>query len=177
MEEITELSSAVNEIAGNLKAGMSPQESTGLDPQFLESLYAQAYHLYNTGKYIEAAHIFRTLILMNSMEFKFVLGLAACHHLLKEYENAIKIYTICSVLDPNDPLPYYHTSDCYIKMQDYLSALICLEMTLKAAGERPEFLKIKERSLLSLEGVKVELKKIKDLEDAESKSETKNNQL
>jgi|GEM_PF-714920 len=159
--ETGKIEGALAEITGNMKIGMNPQEATGLDPQFLESLYAQAYHLYNTGKYIDAAHIFRTLILMNSMEFKYVLGLAACHHLLKEYENAVKIYTICSVLDPQDPLPYYHSSDCYIQQQDFVSALICLEMTLKMAGKRAEFAKIKERSALSLEGVKEQLKKMK----------------
>lgn len=138
------------------KQGMTPQQATGLDPQFLESLYAQAYRLYNTGKYIDAAHIFRTLILMNSMESKYVLGLAACYHMLKEYSNAIQTYTICSVIDPRDPLPYYHSSDCYVQMKDFISAMLCLEMTINAAGERPEFSKIKERASLSLDGLKKE---------------------
>jgi len=176
-DEVEKLTGAVEEITNNIKSGMNPQEATGLDPQFLEGLYAQAYNLYNTGKFIDAAHIFRTLILMNSMEFKYVLGLAACHHQLKEYENAIKVYTICSVLDPNDPLSYYHSSDCHIQLKDYLSAYVCLEMTLKTAGERADFEKIRERSLLSLESVKHELKKLKDLEREQlSKSKTENNQ-
>lgn len=159
LKEADKIENAVTEIMGNMKQGMNPQEATGLDPQFVESLYAQAYHLYNTGKYTDAAHVFRTLILMNAMEFKYVLGLAACHHLLKEYESAIKVYTVCSVLDPNDPLPYYHSSDCYIQLQDYLSAYVALKMTLKAAGEKVEFATIKERALLSLEGVQEDLKK------------------
>lgn len=178
LSETDKIQGALAEITGNMKIGMNPQEATGLNPEFLESLYAQAYHLYNTGKYIDAAHIFRTLILMNSLEFKYVLGLAACHHLLKEYENAIKIYTICSVLDPHDPLPYYHSSDCYVQQQDFLSALVCLEMTLKMAGDRAEFAKIKERSLLSLEGVKQELKNRKSIaaESPESNQTTESGQ-
>lgn len=138
------------------KQGMTTQEATGMDPQFLESLYAQAYRLYNTGKYIDSAHMFRTLILMNSMESKYVLGLAACYHMLKEYKNAIETYTICSVLDPQDPLPYYHSSDCFIQMKDYLSAMLCLELTINAVGNRAEFSKIKERAAMSLEGIKKE---------------------
>lgn len=139
-----------------MKQGMTPQEATGLDPQILESLYAQAYRLYNTGKYIDAAHMFRTLILMNAMESKYVLGLAACFHMLKEYKNAIETYTICSVIDPHDPIPYYHQSDCFVQMKDNLSAMLCLELTINAAGNRPEFSKIKERAILSLEGLKKE---------------------
>ncbi len=160
--EMDKLKGALDEIVGNLKMGSTPEEVTKMDPQYLEGLYAQAYHLYNTGNFADAIPIFRMLILLNSMEFKYVLGLAACHHLLKEYENAIKIYTVCSVLDPNDPLPYYHSSDCFIQLQDFFSALVALEMTLKKVGDRKEFAQIKERALLSLEGIKRELKQLKD---------------
>jgi type III secretion system low calcium response chaperone LcrH/SycD len=151
------LQEAMNELGEKImKQGMTGQEAAGLDPQYLESLYAQAYRLYNTGKYIDAAHLFRTLILMNSMEAKYILGLAACFHMLKEYKNAIETYTMCSVIDPQDPLPYYHSSDCFVQMKDYLSAMLCLELTINAIGNRPEYSKIKERATLSLEGLKKE---------------------
>lgn len=162
------LKAAMDELGNKImKQGMTTQEAAGLDPQFLESLYAQAYRLYNTGKYIDAAHLFRTLILMNSMEPKYALGLAACFHMLKEYKNAIQTYTICSVIDPQDPLPYYHSSDCFVQMKDFLSAMLCLELTINAVGNRPEYSKIKERAVLSLEGLKKE-EAHDDFEEVES---------
>lgn len=134
--------------------GMTPKDALGMSPSYLENLYAQAYLFYNTGKYAEAAHLFRILIMYNAMEPKYMLGLAACLHMLKEYTNAIQTYTMCSVIDPKNPLPHYHSSDCFLQMKEYISAMICLEMAIESAGENKEFEKMKERAQLSLENLK-----------------------
>ena len=146
---------AFGEIATKmLKQGMNPKEAMGLSHRYLENIYAQAYRLYNTGKYGEAIHLFRVLILLNAMEPKYMLGLAACFHMLKEYQNAIQSYTMCSVLDPHTPIPYYHSSDCFIQMKDPLSAMVSLEMAIDKAGDKPEYAKMKELSRMSLESLK-----------------------
>jgi type III secretion system low calcium response chaperone LcrH/SycD len=140
-----------------LKQGMSPKEAMGVNNSYLENVYAQAYRLYNTGKYVEATHLFRILIMLNAMEPKYMLGLAACFHMLKEYQNAIQTYTMCTALDPQNPIPHYHTSDCFIQMKDYLSAMLCLELAIDRAGDKPEYAKMKERAQLSLESLKQQL--------------------
>lgn len=136
------------------KDGMSPKDAMGINSNILESIYAQAYRLYNTGKYIEASHLFRILIMMNVSEPKYLLGLAACFHMLKEYKNAIETYTMCSAIDPHTPIPYYHSSDCFIQMKDYLSAMLCLQLAIDKAGNKSEYAKIKERASMSLESLK-----------------------
>jgi type III secretion system low calcium response chaperone LcrH/SycD len=146
---------ALGEIADKmLKQGMTPKDAMGLTSGYLENIYAQAYRLYNTGKYTEATHLFRILVMLNAMEPKYMLGLAACFHMLKEYFNAIQTYTMCSALDPQNPIPHYHSSDCFIQMKEYLSAMICLELAIERAGDKPEYAKMKERALLSLESLK-----------------------
>lgn len=146
---------AFSEVSNKMfKQHMTPKEALNVNSNVLESVYAQAYRLYNTGKYIEAAHLFRILIMMNVTEPKYLLGLAACFHMLKEYQNAIQTYTMCSALGAQDPIPYYHSSDCFIQMKDYLSAMICLEMTIARAADKPEYAKMKERALMSLESLK-----------------------
>jgi type III secretion system low calcium response chaperone LcrH/SycD len=119
----------------------------------LEGIYAQAYRLYNTGKYIEATQMFRVLILFDATEAKYHLGMAACFHMLKEYNHAIQAYMMCSMVDPGNPLPYYHSSDCFIQMKDYLSARVSLEMAIARAGDKPEYAKIKERASMNLETI------------------------
>jgi type III secretion system low calcium response chaperone LcrH/SycD len=141
-----------------LKKKMLPKDAAGLSNNAVEGLYAQAYRLYNTGKYIEAVHLFRMLIMLNPTESKYVLGMAACFHMLKEYKNAIHTYTMCSLLDPDTPIPYYHSSDCFIQMKDYLSAMFCLELAIQKAGDKPQFAKVKERALMSLESIKKQQK-------------------
>lgn len=137
-----------------LKEGMAPKDAFGVSSSALESVYAQAYRLYNTGKFVEAIHLFRILILMNTTEPKYTLGLAACFHMLKEYKNAIQAYTMCNVIDPTSPIPHYHASDCFIQMKDFLSAMISLQMAVDKAEGKAEYAKIKERALLTLESLK-----------------------
>ena len=157
-EKIEQFDQALGEIAGKmLKGGMSPKEAMGISGKYLENMYAQAYRLYNTGKYTEASHVFRMLIILNAMEPKYSLGLAACLHMLKEYYDAIQTYTMCTVLDPQTPLPFYHSADCFIQMKDYLSAMVCLELAIKRAESNPIYDKMKERAHMSLASLKEKL--------------------
>lgn len=152
---------AIGEMANKMMIqGLTPKDAMGVSGTYLENVYAQAYRLYNTGKYGEAAHLFRILIMMNAMEPKYTLGLAACFHMLKEYYNAIQTYTMCSALDSENPIPQYHSSDCFIQMKDYLSAMICLELAIKRAGDKPEYAKMKERAQLSFESLKRQLSSV-----------------
>lgn len=150
---------AIGELGNKMMVqGLTPQDAMGVSNSYLENLYAQAYRLYNTGKYGEATHLFRILIMFNAMEPKYMLGLAACYHMIKEYYNAIQTYTLAAALDPGSPIPHYHSSDCFIQMKDYLSAMICLELAIDRAGEKPEYAKMKERAQLSLESLKKQIR-------------------
>lgn len=157
-EQFDGVNHSVEEIASKMmKQGLTGKDAAGMSPKALENIYSQAYRLYNTGKYVEASHLFRILILMNGMEPKYMLGFAACFHMLKDYPNAVQFYTLCSAIDPTSPLPHYHASDCFIQMKDYISAMISLEMTLERAKDQKKFSELKERSLLSLESLKKQL--------------------
>ena len=136
------------------KEGQTPKEALGMKSTQMEAMYAQAYRFYNTGKYRDAIHLFRVLIMYNSLEPKYMFGLAACHHMLKEYTDALQAYATCNILDPHNPIPHYHASDCYLQMKEYLSALFSLEMAIKTCGDKPQYAKMKERSLLSLDSLK-----------------------
>lgn len=147
--------------------GTSPKDALGLTDAMVEGIYGQAYRLYNTGKYKEASQIFRLLLMLNATEPKYAMGLAACFHMLKEYKSAIDTYSIVAVIDPQSPIPFYHTSDCFIQIGDPVSAIIALEVAVKRAGDKPEFHTLKDRALLTIEGLK------KDISKKDEKTETK----
>lgn len=154
LKEAEEKGSKMASQAKELLNGKTGKEVGNLSDSYLENIYAQAYRLYNTGKYADAMHLFRVLVLMNAMEPKYIMGLAACYHMLKDYKNAIQMYVSCALFDPHNPIPHYHSSDCYIQMKDYLSAMVCLELTMKHAKDLPCYSMIKERAQLSLERLK-----------------------
>lgn len=146
-----------------LNKGKTAKETLGLTDAMVEGIYGQAYRLYNTGKYKEAIQIFRLLIMISPVESKYTMGIAACFHMLKQYKDAAKAYMVVGVIDPETPIPFYHLSDCYIQIGDYTSALIALTNAVERSGDKPEFRVLKGRALLSIDGLKKELGKVKPM--------------
>lgn len=98
------------------------------------------------------------LTTIEANQAKYVLGLAACHHMMKNYQSAIDTYLVQSILEPENPIPFYHMSDCYLAMKDPYSALMVLDMTVKKAGNKPEFKTLKDRATLTMENLRKEIK-------------------
>lgn len=142
-----------------MKKGFAPQNALGMSDAMIEGMYGQGYRLYNSGKYKEAAETFKFLVMVNSTEAKYMMGLAACYHMMKLYEAAIQSYMICGIIDPDTPVPYYHMSDCNIQAKDPISAIVSLEMAIKKAGDKPQFQAIKDRAILTLGNLKKEMEK------------------
>jgi type III secretion system low calcium response chaperone LcrH/SycD len=140
-----------------LQKGASIKDVLGIADASIESVYGQAYLLYNTGRYRDAAEIFRLLIMLNSTEPKYLMGLAACYHMLKEYLSAASTYNLVSIIDPNNPIPYFHASDCYIHTGDKTAAAVMLEMAVKRAGDKPEFATLLQRAAITLDALKKEI--------------------
>ncbi|MBS4168140.1 SycD/LcrH family type III secretion system chaperone [Parachlamydia sp. AcF125] len=143
-----------------VKRGLAPKDLMGMNDASVEGIYGQAYHLYNTGKYKDASHLFRLLIMLNGTESKYSMGLAASYHMLKAYESAVQVYAICALLDPENPIPHYHSSDCYIQMGDKVSAMIALKMALERAGNKPQYAPLKDRTTLTIKSLQKEIDKI-----------------
>lgn len=143
-----------------------PKNALGMSDQMIEGIYGQAYRLYNTGKYKDAAELFRLLVMLNSTEPKYSMGLAACFHMMKDYKSAVSTYAICGVIDPESPIPHYHSSDCFLQMRDPVSALISLEMAVKRAGEKQEYQSLKDRALMTIQSLKKETEAKKKKKEA-----------
>ncbi|QLH36296.1 MAG: SycD/LcrH family type III secretion system chaperone [Parachlamydiaceae bacterium] len=141
-----------------LKEKFKPKDILQLNDRQLEALYAQAYNLYQTGRFNDALQIFHMLTTIEANQAKYVLGLAACHHMMKNYQSAIDTYLVQSILEPENPIPFYHMSDCYLAMKDPYSALMVLDMTVKKAGNKPEFKTLKDRATLTMENLRKEIK-------------------
>ena len=135
------------------KGNLSIKSLAGVSDEKESAIYGQAYLLYNTGRYKDAAEVFRVLITINSTEPKYMMGLAACFHMMKAYDSAISTYMICSFLDPQNPVSHFHLSDCYLQIGDKISARAALQSAVKRAEGKPEFKTLKERSEITLRGL------------------------
>jgi len=131
-----------------LKKGTIPKAALKISDNTMEAVYAQAYNLYNQGKYKEASYLFRFLMLLDMTTAKHVMGLAACLHRMKEFQNAANLYFLAGALDAKNPLPHYHATDCYLQMNMTALAILTLQMAINAAGNQEAHKVIKERAQL-----------------------------
>jgi TolA-binding protein len=64
-EKVEQLQKLGSKVVGN---GVTPKDAMGMNDEMIEGVYAQAYRLYNTGKYKEASQLFRLLIMLNGAQ-------------------------------------------------------------------------------------------------------------
>lgn len=133
-----------------LENNMLPKDAIGIPDNVMEGIYANGYQLYNSGQYRDAATLFRLLVMLNAMEPKYALGLAACHHLQGQYDNALMTYAIVSSLAPNDPMPNYHAADCYLQVGMKELALEQMQIALNRCGNDPHYTALKNRIIVTI---------------------------
>lgn len=122
-----------------INKGIPAKDVLQMPPEMIETLYSHAYNMYNQGKYDEAEHLFRFLMLLDPQEAKYAFGQAAVVHMKKDFEQAAKMYYLVTMLNPDDPMPHYHASDCYMQLRDLGSALLSLEYAIDISGKNPKY--------------------------------------
>jgi len=177
-KESTEVEKLIENFAGSISTGNGPlkkaipkklsdkktlQSFLGIDKATAEGMYGQAFGHYTNGRYKDAIDVFQLLVVYDGEDPRFIMGLAACYHQLKEFDSAIQLYSSCGVLDPEDPLPHYHLSDCYLQVGDKMSAVVALQMAVKRAADKEEFAVMKDRALMAIANYKEELMRPKEL--------------
>lgn len=119
--------------------------------QDYEVLYALGHSLYGQGRYFDAMKAFGFLVMHNHLERRFMNAFAASLQMIKSYEEAIKYYTLASVMDMSDPAPTFHTCECMLALGMVAQAREGLGMVIgqcKDAAHGP--LKERAEALLAL---------------------------
>lgn len=134
--------------------GMTLKDATGISDEALEQVYSLAYNYYNQGKYIESISLFEILTGACPKTYKYVLGLAASYHQIQAYNDAFLGFYIALNLEPENPIPAYYATDCFLKQNLREEAQEFAEMTSCICADRPEYAHLKERCQLILESLK-----------------------
>lgn len=169
-EMITEL------MQKTVMSGIRPKTALQLSDEVLEGIYGYAYNMYNRGMYKEASHIFRLLIMLDYTQSKYLMGLGASLHMIKDYQAAITIYTMCGLMSDDNPLPHYHAADCYLKLDEAAEATFELGQALEKAGKDKKYEVLIERCKLMIESLKEQVDE-QYKESQRLKSEAKKDKL
>lgn len=121
------------------KEGKGVYEAVGVSKESLEYIYSHGYSLYKAGKYDDAIRIFHILNFLNGSDTRFLFSLAACHHMKKNYQEALVLYTSCHAHDRKNPVLMWHIADCYLGLGKKMNALLCLKLAASLAKEDAKF--------------------------------------
>ncbi|GAB1387131.1 SycD/LcrH family type III secretion system chaperone BcrH1 [Melaminivora sp.] len=120
------------------------------DDQDYEVLYALGHSLYAQARYQEAMRVFGYLVMHNHMEKRFMNAFASSLQMLKSHKEAIKYYSLASIMDMSDPLPTFHTAECMIALGLRDEAKEALGYVL-LQSKTPELLELKQRAQAMLD--------------------------
>jgi type III secretion system low calcium response chaperone LcrH/SycD len=114
----------------HMMSGQTLAPTVGHTPDTLEALYSLAYNLYSQAKYEEAMGIFSFLLTANHFDRRFFSGFAACLHMQRRYQDALKYYGIASTLDLTDPEPVMQSAQCYLALGNRAMARMSIDYGL-----------------------------------------------
>lgn len=110
-----------------------------------EALYALGYNHYSQERYLDAAKCFGFLVAHNTMEPRYMSAFACSLQMLKRYREAIQYHSTASVMDLEDPLPTFHTAECFIALEMHQEAREALTLVL-AQSNTPQWQDLRQRS-------------------------------
>lgn len=125
--------------------GYSVNEALGIPKDFLEGIYEHGYRLYQSGHFEQALSVFRFLKEFDGTDPRFYFSIAATLHQMKQFEEAAGNYFIYVNLEHNNPLGYYHMSDCFEKLGKTQLASGCLYLASKIAEKIPKYQSLKNK--------------------------------
>lgn len=116
-----------------------------------EVLYALGHSLYSQARYFDAMKAFGYLVVHNHLEKRFLMAFASSLQMLKVYQDAIKYYSMATVMDMTDPKPIFHVAECLLGLGMVKEAKEGLEVALgQCQGDVHEPLKARVQALLDL---------------------------
>ena len=128
-----------------LSHGTSLGDIMGYSETEYEALYALGHNHYSQERYLDALKCFGFLVAHNTMERRYLSAFACTLQMLKRYREAIQYHSVASVMDLEDPLPTFHTAECFVALEMHQEAREALKLVL-AQCDAPQWSELQERS-------------------------------
>lgn len=141
MDSASQLEVLRNQISEHLKSIGAYQPLSLSDEKIKEmtqELYCFGYHFYENGKYGKAVDFFKLLTQIDAENIHHWKGLAACHQMQKQHNEALLAYSTAIVLAPEDHTLFFHAANCCFALKHVADALEALDMAEEIASKKPE---------------------------------------
>ena len=137
---------------------LQPKDVLGFDASTMEQIYTYGYNLFQAGKYREALPVFSFLRQIDILDTRYPFCIAACHHYLKEYNEAAANYIICGYIHYDEPVSRFHLYDCFMKLNQPMSALRAILECINMCDQDPKYDVLKEKAKLEYQDLQKHLK-------------------
>jgi hypothetical protein len=91
---------------------------------------------------------------LNPKDPRFSFAYAASLHKLKKYEEAAGFYLMSTTIDHENPLPWFHSGDCYLELQKPDVALLMLTKSIEVAGTSPNHDRLRQQASALCDAIK-----------------------
>jgi type III secretion system low calcium response chaperone LcrH/SycD len=118
--------------------GKTFQEILGYSDISMEKLYRAAYTLFQQRRYQECSDAFTFLTTINPYVHNYWLGLGMSEQMVEDYEGALVAYAMATMTDLRNPIPHYHSANCYALLGDPDSAITSLDLAMERAANQEE---------------------------------------
>lgn len=122
-------------ITEHLANGGTLGQLKNIEKTQLEALYTVGLHHYEAARYKDAQKAFAFCTQNDHLERRYYMALAACFKMLDKPAEALKYYTVASMLDIKDPLPTFHSAECLLAMGMVEEAKEALEIVVRQAKD------------------------------------------
>lgn len=106
------------------------QEEETLSTEQEKASYKAAFDLYEKKAYRKASHLFTTLVLSDPFAPHYWQGLASSKQMARDYEAALRAWSLFALLKPEDFLAHFHAAECLLAMNETQEAEKALNTAL-----------------------------------------------
>lgn len=114
-----------------------------ISQKYIHYFFWVARHLYNEKEMLKADKVFRLLTLLYPQHADFWIWLGLCQQQRYLPELALISHTIASVLDSQNPYPFYYLAQCWVQLKGWDQAKNNLKECLDKIGTNPSFQRVK----------------------------------
>jgi type III secretion system low calcium response chaperone LcrH/SycD len=137
----------LNKIREELSSGKTGQEVLEMSDLEMLELYVGAKALFDHQKYLDSANAFLFLVTLNPQNHQYWMGLGTGLQMCGEVDGALQAYEMASLLQINDPTPYFYLAKCLLEMKDREATLQALDIAIESCSDHLEFQELKQQAI------------------------------
>lgn len=150
MSEVIDYIDSPETLAQAITQGTNLATLMDYTDQELEAIYALGHSLYSQEQYSNAVKCFAFLVANVQTDKRYTSALASSLQMLKRYEEAMQYHCMATLMDVEDPLPLFHTAECFINLGQIQEAQEALQEILRGYPE-DAWTEVRERSAILLQ--------------------------